>query len=303
MDFSLHFKGDIYAQEPALEHSVINLEHQRLDDEYDGHQWMLTEYSYSDELRHTLSPQIHQLQILYRFTLVVILHIILFVLLMLSWSVSERVIEMSAIQVVEQQSEYRAYVYQQPKPANNDVELDKATTPKPALFKEQVSPEADDKEIAKVFEVKAKPIEEKVELNETQINQNTGSIIPQKPAFDLQKATASFLQNRKMNKMTELSVQQRNVEYYGSASVMTPDMKPLILIKTDTLEKKLSLDNPLDPNRIQRKGNICRRVVNIGDALNPNATMMGHPMKCGYSEQEKAFKQAISNRVDKFKKR
>ncbi len=303
MDFSLNCKGDDYTQKFEFEYSEIHIEHQYLDDEYDGHQWVLTEYSYSDEQRHTLFSQINRLQIFYRFTLVVILHIILFVLLMLSWSVSERVIEMSAIQVVEQQSEYRAYVYQQPKPSNNDAELDKAITPELKPIKDQVSPVAEDKVMVEVVEVKAEPIEKKVLLDETQINQTAGNITPTKPVFDLHKATASFLQTRKLNKVTELSVKQRTAEHYGSASVMTPNMKPLILIKTDTLEKKLSLDNALDPNRIQRKGNICRRVVNIGDALNSNATMMGHPMKCGYSEQEKAFKKAISNRVDKFIKR
>ncbi|MCL1078642.1 hypothetical protein D5R81_12005 [Parashewanella spongiae] len=295
----MYLKGAIYSEDCVVECTEIHSKHQSKTFKYDGELKALNGLRKSDKLGYVPAQKLMPITCFYRWILVLVVHLILFMLLIFSWNASDRVFKMEAIQVIEQQSHYRAYVYRRPKIALvKPIDTPSQAPSKPV----QVNAE----EVVEPVEVTIEPIEALAEVDETTPKSIESQEVTKEPTpkvkFDVKKATAAFLQQRSMSRLTELSKQQRLSEHYGSASVITPDMKPLILIKTETLEKQLSLDSELDPQRIERIGNTCRRVVNIGDVIDPYRTTMGHPMKCGYSEQEKALQQALSERLNKFKK-
>ncbi|MCH1931203.1 hypothetical protein L9G16_13530 [Shewanella sp. A25] len=89
----------------------------------------------------------------------------------------------------------------------------------------------------------------------------------------------------------------------SALSEMSPEMEILIVPNADDFSGETSLDLPLDPNRIIRKGDTCYRVVKLGTQINPYAENLGFPFDCSGKKINQAIEDAINLRLDKLIKR
>lgn len=64
----------------------------------------------------------------------------------------------------------------------------------------------------------------------------------------------------------------------SNMSEISPEMEVLFVPNADDFGGTTSLDLPLDPNRIVRKGDTCYRVVQVGTQVNPYAENLGFPL-------------------------
>lgn len=86
----------------------------------------------------------------------------------------------------------------------------------------------------------------------------------------------------------------------SNMSEMSPEMEVLFVPNADDFGGTTSLDLPLDPNRIVRKGDTCYRVVQVGTQVNPNAENLGFPINCSGKKINQAIDDAIQSRLNKM---
>lgn len=86
----------------------------------------------------------------------------------------------------------------------------------------------------------------------------------------------------------------------SNMSEMSPEMEVLFVPNADDFGGTTSLDLPLDPNRIVRKGDTCYRVVRLGTQINPNAENLGFPINCSGKKINQAIDDAIQSRLNKM---
>lgn len=86
----------------------------------------------------------------------------------------------------------------------------------------------------------------------------------------------------------------------SNMSEMSPEMEVLFVPNADDFGDTTSLDLPLDPNRIVRKGDTCYRVVQVGTQVNPYAENLGFPFDCSGKKINQAIDDAIQSRLNKM---
>lgn len=86
----------------------------------------------------------------------------------------------------------------------------------------------------------------------------------------------------------------------SNMSEMSPEMEVLFVPNADDFGGTTSLDLPLDPNRIVRKGDTCYRVVQVGTQVNPYAENLGFPINCSGKKINQAIDDAIQSRLNKM---
>lgn len=86
----------------------------------------------------------------------------------------------------------------------------------------------------------------------------------------------------------------------SNMSEMSPEMEVLFVPNADDFGGTTSLDLPLDPNRIVRKGDTCYRVVQVGTQVNPNAENLGFPINCSGKKINQVIDDAIQSRLNKM---
>lgn len=86
----------------------------------------------------------------------------------------------------------------------------------------------------------------------------------------------------------------------SNMSEMSPEMEVLFVPNADDFGGTTSLDLPLDPNRIVRKGDTCYRVVQVGTQVNPYAENLGFPFDCSGKKINQAIDDAIQSRLNKM---
>jgi hypothetical protein len=119
--------------------------------------------------------------------------------------------------------------------------------------------------------------------------------------FSMGSLTQGYLQRQREAALDDLVQEQADkFTLKGSMSEMTPDMEVLIVPNADDMSQVSSLDLPLDPHRVVKKGNTCYRVVNVGTQINPHAWNLGYPFDCSGRKMNQDIADAIDARMDRM---
>ncbi|MBM7071883.1 hypothetical protein JQC92_07485 [Shewanella sp. 202IG2-18] len=210
-------------------------------------------------------------------SMIVILHLALFWFLASNWQAPDKIEQLKEMQQ-QVLPNLKAYLYISEKNVESAESVETVIEePNP---QEETEPEPEVKEYAQEKET-SEPVVHQPILLETE-NQTVSQ------AFNIKAATQSYLQRQRQQQFD--AIQSSDAQYrYGSSSEMTPQMKQEWLPARETFADKKVIDHRLDPNRIVRVGNECRRVVKIIDPISGDSESLGYPFKCGKSDQEKAL--------------
>ncbi|MCU7987132.1 hypothetical protein [Shewanella sp. SW24] len=113
--------------------------------------------------------------------------------------------------------------------------------------------------------------------------------------------TQQYFERQREQALDDLVIEQADkFTRKSNMSEMSPEMEVLFVPNADDFGGTTSLDLPLDPNRIVRKGDICYRVVQVGTQVNPNAENLGFPINCSGKKINQAINDAIQSRLNKM---
>ena len=113
--------------------------------------------------------------------------------------------------------------------------------------------------------------------------------------------TQQYFERQREQGLDDLVIEQADkFTRKSNMSEMSPEMEVLFVPNADDFGGTTSLDLPLDPNRIVRKGDTCYRVVRLGTQINPNAENLGFPINCSGKKINQAIDDAIQSRLNKM---
>ncbi|MBW3514476.1 MULTISPECIES: hypothetical protein [unclassified Shewanella] len=113
--------------------------------------------------------------------------------------------------------------------------------------------------------------------------------------------TQQYFERQREQALDDLVIEQADkFTLKSNMSEMSPEMEVLFVPNADDFGGTTSLDLPLDPNRIVRKGDTCYRVVQVGTQVNPNAENLGFPINCSGKKINQAIDDAIQSRLNKM---
>ncbi|MGI2153532.1 hypothetical protein ACROAK_11700 [Shewanella oncorhynchi] len=113
--------------------------------------------------------------------------------------------------------------------------------------------------------------------------------------------TQQYFERQREQALDDLVIEQADkFTRKSNMSEMSPEMEVLFVPNADDFGDTTSLDLPLDPNRIVRKGDTCYRVVQVGTQVNPNAENLGFPINCSGKKINQAIDDAIQSRLNKM---
>ncbi|MGI2190988.1 hypothetical protein ACRN9V_05835 [Shewanella baltica] len=113
--------------------------------------------------------------------------------------------------------------------------------------------------------------------------------------------TQQYFERQREQALDDLVIEQADkFTRKSNMSEMSPEMEVLFVPNADDFGGTTSLDLPLDPNRIVRKGDTCYRVVRLGTQINPNAENLGFPINCCGKKINQAIDDAIQSRLNKM---
>ncbi|MCI2963810.1 MULTISPECIES: hypothetical protein [Shewanella] len=113
--------------------------------------------------------------------------------------------------------------------------------------------------------------------------------------------TQQYFERQREQALDDLVIEQADkFTRKSNMSEMSPEMEVLFVPNADDFGGTTSLDLPLDPNRIVRKGDTCYRVVRLGTQINPNAENLGFPINCSGKKINQAIDDAIQSRLNKM---
>ncbi|MGI2208402.1 hypothetical protein ACROAD_08955 [Shewanella baltica] len=113
--------------------------------------------------------------------------------------------------------------------------------------------------------------------------------------------TQQYFERQREQALDDLVIKQADkFTRKSNMSEMSPEMEVLFVPNADDFGGTTSLDLPLDPNRIVRKGDTCYRVVRLGTQINPNAENLGFPINCSGKKINQAIDDAIQSRLNKM---
>ena len=125
------------------------------------------------------------------------------------------------------------------------------------------------------------------------------STIATSPSMSL--FTQQYFERQREQALDDLVIEQADkFTRKSNMSEMSPEMEVLFVPNADDFGGTTSLDLPLDPNRIVRKGDTCYRVVQVGTQVNPNAENLGFPINCSGKKINQAIDDAIQSRLNKM---
>ncbi|MGR3969001.1 hypothetical protein [Shewanella sp. 1180_01] len=113
--------------------------------------------------------------------------------------------------------------------------------------------------------------------------------------------TQHYFERQREQALDDLVIEQADkFTRKSNMSEMSPEMEVLFVPNADDFGGTTSLDLPLDPNRIVRKGDTCYRVVQLGTQVNPYAENLGFPFDCSGKKINQAIDDAIQSRLNKM---
>ncbi|MCS6258344.1 hypothetical protein G3479_03570 [Shewanella baltica] len=113
--------------------------------------------------------------------------------------------------------------------------------------------------------------------------------------------TQQYFERQREQALDDLVIEQADkFTRKSNMSEMSPEMEVLFVPNADDFGGTTSLDLPLDPNRIVRKGDTCYRVVQLGTQVNPYAENLGFPFDCSGKKINQAIDDAIQSRLNKM---
>ncbi|MEO3735819.1 hypothetical protein [Shewanella baltica] len=113
--------------------------------------------------------------------------------------------------------------------------------------------------------------------------------------------TQQYFERQREQALDDLVIEQADkFTRKSNMSEMSPEMEVLFVPNADDFGGTTSLDLPLDPNRIVRKGDTCYRVVQVGTQVNPYAENLGFPFDCSGKKNNQAIDDAIQSRLNKM---
>ncbi|ACK46527.1 conserved hypothetical protein [Shewanella baltica OS223] len=113
--------------------------------------------------------------------------------------------------------------------------------------------------------------------------------------------TQQYFERQREQALDDLVIEQADkFTRKSNMSEMSPEMEVLFVPNADDFGGTTSLDLPLDPNRIVRKGDTCYRVVQVGTQVNPYAENLGFPFDCSGKKINQAIDDAIQSRLNKM---
>ncbi|MCS6194048.1 hypothetical protein [Shewanella baltica] len=113
--------------------------------------------------------------------------------------------------------------------------------------------------------------------------------------------TQQYFERQREQGLDDLVIEQADkFTRKSNMSEMSPEMEVLFVPNADDFGGTTSLDLPLDPNRIVRKGDTCYRVVQLGTQVNPYAENLGFPFDCSGKKINQAIDDAIQSRLNKM---
>lgn len=113
--------------------------------------------------------------------------------------------------------------------------------------------------------------------------------------------TQQYFERQREQALDDLVIEQADkFTRKSNMSEMSPEMEVLFVPNADDFGGTTSLDLPLDPNRIVRKGDTCYRVVQVGTQVNPYAENLGFPINCSGKKINQAIDDAIQSRLNKM---
>ncbi|EGT3627600.1 hypothetical protein FAP94_14585 [Morganella morganii] len=113
--------------------------------------------------------------------------------------------------------------------------------------------------------------------------------------------TQQYFERQREQALDDLVIEQADkFTRKSNMSEMSPEMEVLFVPNADDFGGTTSLDLPLDPNRIVRKGDTCYRVVQVGTQVNPYAENLGFPFDCSGKKINQAIDDAIQSRLKKM---
>ncbi|MCS6098895.1 hypothetical protein [Shewanella baltica] len=113
--------------------------------------------------------------------------------------------------------------------------------------------------------------------------------------------TQQYFERQREQALDDLAIEQADkFTRKSNMSEMSPEMEVLFVPNADDFGGTTSLDLPLDPNRIVRKGDTCYRVVQVGTQVNPYAENLGFPFDCSGKKINQAIDDAIQSRLNKM---
>lgn len=113
--------------------------------------------------------------------------------------------------------------------------------------------------------------------------------------------TQHYFERQREHALDDLVIEQADkFTRKSNMSEMSPEMEVLFVPNADDFGGATSLDLPLDPNRIVRKGDTCYRVVQVGTQVNPYAENLGFPFDCSGKKINQAIDDAIQSRLNKM---
>lgn len=113
--------------------------------------------------------------------------------------------------------------------------------------------------------------------------------------------TQQYFERQREQALDDLVIEQADkFTRKSNMSEMSPEMEVLFVPNADDFAGRTSLDLPLDPNRIVRKGDTCYRVVQVGTQVNPYAENLGFPFDCSGKKINQAIDDAIQSRLNKM---
>ncbi|MEM6228479.1 hypothetical protein [Shewanella scandinavica] len=113
--------------------------------------------------------------------------------------------------------------------------------------------------------------------------------------------TQQYFERQREQGLDDLVIEQADkFTRKSNMSEMSPEMEVLFVPNADDFGGTTSLDLPLDPNRIVRKGDTCYRVIQVGTQVNPYAENLGFPFDCSGKKINQAIDDAIQSRLNKM---
>ncbi|MDT3308207.1 hypothetical protein [Shewanella vaxholmensis] len=113
--------------------------------------------------------------------------------------------------------------------------------------------------------------------------------------------TQQYFERQREQELDDLVIEQADkFTRKSNMSEMSPEMEVLFVPNADDFGGTTSLDLPLDPNRIVRKGDTCYRVVQVGTQVNPYAENLGFPFGCSGKKINQAIDDAIQSQLNKM---
>lgn len=113
--------------------------------------------------------------------------------------------------------------------------------------------------------------------------------------------TQQYFERQREQELDDLVIEQADkFTRKSNMSEMSPEMEVLFVPNADDFGGTTSLDLPLDPNRIVRKGDTCYRVVQVGTQVNPYAENLGFSFDCSGKKINQAIDDAIQSQLNKM---